>query len=471
MSPLVSLALPLAGRPEEAAALIASIQAQTLESWELLLVAGPVPAGLPAVEHDPRIKLLTASTPGMGTAAGWNRALAAASSRFIVFLEAHDLLEPTALARLTTAAESSPSGAAFGGYSFRAALGDLPADPLRDVGSEIGLTDLLRAKLLIPPAQILRRDGLAGLTFREDLTVGADYDLFLRLASRGTRWRRVAGTSTRAPRVAVRRLSPLADHRTTLDQLWAHIRIVESALSANIPHRAEAAAPIKEDLVRAYLTLTAFERIIRPSREHLLGSLVTFGSTFAEWWQRHAFYGPAPTHLLQPEPALDLASPEHADLIAERLIETCDPTKPVVLLGLGRNARRVARILQSIGAPIIGRDDGITEPPAWARTDGLDVRLIPAAEQYDSTAHHLMTVLDDTAYLARLPRGLRVSRWRDMPALLDREWREAVAGNIASSTGPWTPPQPRRGLFAQSDTAAKPTPATLIAAGVHAEAA
>lgn len=463
MSPLVSLALPLAGSPDEASALLASIRAQTLENWELLIVTASSSA---LAGRDPRIKLVPSQSPG--AAAGWNRALTAATGRFIVFLEAHDLLEPTALAQLTATAETSLSGAAFGGYSFRAALGDLPADPLRDVGPEIGLTDLLRAKLLIPPAQILRRDTLAGLNFREDLTVGADYDLFLRLAARGTRWRRVAGPSTRAPRIAVRRLASLADHRTTLDQIWAHIRITESALPQRSPQ--DASPPIKEDLVRAYLTLTAFERIIRPDREHLLGSLVTFGSTFAEWWQRHAFYGPAPTHLLQPEPALDLAAPEHADLIAERLIETCDPTKPVVLLGLGRNARRVARILQSIGAPIMGRDDGLAEPPAWARQDVIDLRLIPASEPYDTSAHHLMTVLDDTAYLGRLPSGLRVSRWRDMPALLDREWRDAVAGNIASATGPWTPPQPRRGLFATSGIG-RSSSAVMTAAGVHAEAA
>lgn len=429
MRPLVSLILPLATSALDS---IAAVQAQSLEDWELLVVAPPETDLRPVARlADPRLHLLLSEGPG--SASAWNAGLPMARGRFIIFLEPGDRLTPEGLSLLTSAAERSPQGATFGEYRFTAPIGELPADPLAGTGDGAGLADLLRASPLIPPAQILRRDLLGEHRFREDLAAGADLDLFLRLAADGLRWRRVFG------RVATRPLAPLADDRAAFREIWTHLQLFDRAAEA----RPDVPAPIREDLYRAYFLLAAFERAARNPRQ--LASLVSFGSTYTRWWQRHGFRGPAPRHLL---PATcDFSAPEHADFIAERLLETCEPGAPIVLLGLGRNARRIAARLHELGLPVVGRDDGLSSPPAWAAQDRIPVTLLPASAPYDTRASYLMTILNDEAYLARLPRGLRMSRWRDMPGLLDREWREAIRARVATD-GPWTPPAPVRGAFA-----------------------
>ncbi|MCC6676104.1 MAG: glycosyltransferase [Phycisphaerales bacterium] len=429
MRPLVSLILPLAPAALDA---IASVQAQSLEDWELMVVAPPETDLRPVARlADPRIHLLISDRPGPASA--WNSALPMARGRFIVFMEPRDRLTPEGLSLLVHAAERSPQGAAFGEYRFTAPIGELPADPLAGTGEEIGLADLLRASPLIPPAQILRRDLLNEHRFREDLESAADIDLFLQLAVDGLRWRRVFG------RIATRALAPLADDRAALHEIWTHLRLFDAVAD----RRPDVPSPIREDLYRAYLLLAAFDRAAKNPRQ--LASLVAFGSTYPRWWQRHGFRGPAPRHLLPA--ACDFTSPEHADFIAEQLLESCQPGAPIILLGLGRNARRIAARLHQLGLPVIGRDDGLTAPPAWSAQDRIPVTLLPATSPYDPRASYLMTILNDDAYLARLPGGLRISRWRDMPALLDREWREAIRGR-STTDGPWIPPAPSRGAFA-----------------------
>lgn len=428
MRPLVSLILPLgSGSPHT----IASVQAQTFEDWELMLVAPPE-TDLRGIARlaDPRLHLLICDRPG--AAAAWNTAAELARGRYVILLEPGDTLTPAAVQSLLTAAQRSEHGAAFGEYRFTAPIGEMPADPLAGAGRELGLADLLRASYLIPPAQLIRRDLLAAHRFREDLPAAADLDVFLRLALAGVRWRRAAG------RLASRPLAPLADDPRCLLHLWTCLDLVDRVAKA----RPDLDAPLREQLYRGYLQLAAFNRCPKDPRQMAL--LISFGSIYTRWWQRHGFRGPAPLHLL---PAADFSSHEHGELLAERLLESCDPAAPIVLLGLGRNGRRLAARLHALGRPVVGRDDGLTGPPAWARHDGIPVTVLPPSAPYDPKATHLMTLLNDDQYLARLPGGLRVLRWRDMPDLLDREWREAIRAHDPAR-GPWMPPAPRRGAYA-----------------------
>lgn len=428
MRPLVSLVLPLA---ESSLKSVTSVQQQSLEDWELLTVAPPDTDMRPVARlADHRIHLLISDRPG--SARAWNSALPMARGRFVVFMEPGDRLTPEGLSLLVNAAERAPQGAAFGEYRFTAPIGELPADPLAGTGEEVGLADLLRASPLIPPAQIFRRDLLNDVSFREDLAVGADLDLCLRLAEGGLRWRRVFG------RVALRAFAPLADDRTALSQLWTNLRLFEEVAE----RRPDLPAAIIEHLYRAYVQLAAFAHSPKDPRHMAL--LISFGSIYTRWWQRHGFRGPAPLHLL---PAADFSSHEHADLIADRLLETCEPGAPIVLLGLGRNGRRLAARLHRLGLPVVGRDDGLTGPPAWAANDRIPLTLLPSTAPYDPRATHLMTVLHDDAYAARLPAGIRLSRWRDIPSLLEREWRQAIREQEHADQ-PWMPLAPSRGAFA-----------------------
>lgn len=106
-SPVVSVVIPVFNAGETLAATVASVQAQTLEDWEALLIddgsrddSAAIMARLAAT--DPRIRCLaTAGQQGAGPAR--NAGIAAAHGRFIAFLDADDQWHPEKL-RLQLAA-------------------------------------------------------------------------------------------------------------------------------------------------------------------------------------------------------------------------------------------------------------------------------------------------------------------------------------------------------------------------------
>ncbi|MBA4010568.1 MAG: hypothetical protein C0481_01755 [Phenylobacterium sp.] len=95
---------------------IASVQAQTFGDWELLLVddgssdASPQMAAA-AAAADPRIRVVAPDPARRGAAAARNRGMDAARGRFIAFLDADDLFEPTKLAFELAMLERAPQAA------------------------------------------------------------------------------------------------------------------------------------------------------------------------------------------------------------------------------------------------------------------------------------------------------------------------------------------------------------------------
>lgn len=95
---------------------IASVQAQTFGDWELLLVddgssdASPQMAAA-AAAADPRIRVVAPDPARRGAAAARNRGMDAARGRFIAFLDADDLFEPTKLAFEMDMLERAPQAA------------------------------------------------------------------------------------------------------------------------------------------------------------------------------------------------------------------------------------------------------------------------------------------------------------------------------------------------------------------------
>jgi glycosyltransferase involved in cell wall biosynthesis len=118
--PRVSIVTPLFNKGTYVAATIASVQGQTLEDWELLVVEngssdeGP---GLvrTAALADARVRLLEAPKPGPG--AKRNFGVAQAHGDWILFLDADDLLEPDYLAeRVRAAGAAGPADVVVGGW-------------------------------------------------------------------------------------------------------------------------------------------------------------------------------------------------------------------------------------------------------------------------------------------------------------------------------------------------------------------
>ncbi len=96
---------------------IASVVAQTLADWELLLVDDgsrdrSLAIAEAAARSDPRIRLITASaSAARGAAAARNRGIAAASSDLIAFLDADDLYQPEKLAVDVEVLDAQPRAA------------------------------------------------------------------------------------------------------------------------------------------------------------------------------------------------------------------------------------------------------------------------------------------------------------------------------------------------------------------------
>jgi GT2 family glycosyltransferase len=177
---------------------IASVLAQTHRDLELLLCDDGSTDGAPAIAtawqaRDARIRVLRSEVPA-GPGAARNRGLDAARGAWIAVVDADDLLHPDRIAGLLRAAAAQRA--------------DVVADDLVRFGAEGGTllsplgigapwlpdaTALLRAEGGTPPVPVgylkplIRRGTLGTLRYREDLPIGEDFDLLLRLSLKGAR--------------------------------------------------------------------------------------------------------------------------------------------------------------------------------------------------------------------------------------------------------------------------------------------
>ena len=76
-----------------------------------------------------------------------------------------------------------------------------------------------------------------------------------------------------------------------------------------------------------------------------------------------------------------------------------DPARPIALLGLGRNARLLARDLSKLGRTILGVDSGVHDSPWWSDVDRVPVRMFASPAELPSDAQLVMTVLKDDRFL------------------------------------------------------------------------
>jgi hypothetical protein len=335
-----------------------------------------------------------------------------AATDHVQILHPSDSLDVAAPPWLIKAAGLPGVAGAIGGFRFTSPIGPLPQF-LPSLPDTLGLEHLLHLRPIISAALINRR-AIGDLRLRRDLPCGADLDFLLRLAEEGRRF-------AHAPAPVVNRpLHSLADFDTTLHDLAAHIRILADFIP---PSELPTAAA---DLVDAVIVLRAHQRAMAdrgPGSRHV-AAMTRFPHLFAQWWHRCGLLGPAPRHVLDANGGTTEAVSSDPDIIAARLLSMCPRKKPPILLGLGRNARVIARALHAAGMPVIGRDD--TGRPAWSSEDDIPVEVVPASTPFDPSATHIMTVLHDDAFLARLPRGLRIIRWRSTPDLILAEWRSAA---------------------------------------------
>lgn len=114
--PLVSVLMPCKNAAATIAASLASVQAQTLRGWELVVADDGSDDGTQEIaadfsKHDPRIKLLEHRGGPNGASVARNRALDLSTGRYIAFLDADDLWLPEKLT--TQIGEMQARSAAF----------------------------------------------------------------------------------------------------------------------------------------------------------------------------------------------------------------------------------------------------------------------------------------------------------------------------------------------------------------------
>ena len=114
------------------AATIASVRAQTLRAFEMIVVddgsqdrTAEIVSGI----GDPRVRLI--SIPKCGVSAARNHGLAVCTAPLVVFLDADDLLTPDALARMVAALKARPEAVACFGHHVKIDEHDAPVDGAR----------------------------------------------------------------------------------------------------------------------------------------------------------------------------------------------------------------------------------------------------------------------------------------------------------------------------------------------------
>lgn len=197
-APVVSVITPTKNRSALLRETIHSVQAQTLQAWEHIIVddrssdaTGSDVAALAQV--DPRIRYLSRSGSTAGANACRNQGLAAARSDLIVFLDSDDLLDPGCLERRASVMQRNADlgFAVFLVNAFVQKRGDLGCKVNTDVLGD----DLLRFLCFEHPwlinSLIWRRSVLQQLGgWDESLLSWQDIDLHVRALVSGIRyWR------------------------------------------------------------------------------------------------------------------------------------------------------------------------------------------------------------------------------------------------------------------------------------------
>ena len=436
-APVVSVVIPFT-KGNDLSPVVNSLRAQTLGRWEAVIVGAEVPfEQRKLLGGDERFVLIEAM--GRHDFESINLGLERARGEYITVLETRDDIAPYALSTLIEAARIAGTDGAFGRYVFASPLGLMPGDPLAGVPAVVGHAELAVCKLFPLNAMVARRSVIGSARLTMPAGRGGDHAFLLRLASAGVHFAfcdaRVALAGMEAPRGATEIAQVLSDHA----------RVIDGALceAGRSGERDAVLASHGEALILLRMFMDDMER------EGALVAAVTFGNLFAQWWQRLRFLGNPPRHALAASGGTDLATAVSRERIARGLLEQCVRGTPVVLLGLGRNARVVARELHALGMPIFGRDDGLTGAPVWAAEEGVNVEVIAKDRPFEAHAQYIMTVGDDAVFMKRLPQGLKVIRWSEGARATAAAWISQAVRALLNGTLTVEPPAPTRGLYAR----------------------
>jgi len=181
--PLVSVVIVTHNRAVYLRDAIRSVLAQTISSFELIVIDdGSSDGTRAAVEEfaDDRIRYFY--HPQLGIPASRNRGVSEARSPFLAILDDDDILLPDSLERHIDAVGPEVHGTFGAWIDFDNETGQLLPNP----GHEFTYANILfKGKTLTHGGSMLRTEVLRRFPYDEAKLAGADYDLFLRMARAG----------------------------------------------------------------------------------------------------------------------------------------------------------------------------------------------------------------------------------------------------------------------------------------------
>lgn len=444
MNPIISVIVPLYGGEPTLARTLQSLQAQTLPHWRAWVVNDASTDRGPSIaadfaRRDPRIRPIHRPANG-GLAAARNSGLDAAAqdpSRYIHFLDADDWLFPRALETLAAACDASGLPA-VASYEFFTEAGHPLAIACHPPTEGVTLEHLLDRNRFASHAHLLPRSLLDDLRFDASLRRCEDYDLWLRLAARGTSWRTVPST--------------VAAYRLRADGLSRDFPAMLATLRT-VVSRAHRLAGVDPPRSRRILDRFALEFATMAALRDPARALPMLGDgpidpddlAQAAWWGAIFGHGRAPLgpggtpspdwaravgdwfEALLAAGRLTPAGDDTArrtlsrlltrdEAIADAMLDRARPGSRLILVGCGRNGRVLLDRAQARHRSVECRDDRAPFP---------GIPGAPIDAPIADTDDILITPLDDAALARRLPA--RAIRWSIV--------REALAQRLTLPRG------------------------------------
>lgn len=190
----IDIILTVTDHPGQLGRTIASVAAQNLRSWRLLVVYDPAIGGVRSQLEthletgDDRIIPIASAGASRGVAVMRNEGLGRVESEMVGLLSSGDTLAPTGLAHLTAAAEAGTYGAACGSW-FVTGEDDAPdGPPIDPMEGSIGITSIGELIAVPAAAAVVRASLLEGKRFGGNLADWSHTDMFLRLCEDGVFW-------------------------------------------------------------------------------------------------------------------------------------------------------------------------------------------------------------------------------------------------------------------------------------------
>lgn len=192
-SPAVSVIMPAFNGARYIREAMASVAAQTRGDWELVVIDdgssdGTAEAASRFAAENPALSIKVLRQPNGGAAAARNAGIRAAAGRYLAFLDCDDVWLPHKLETQLPALEKDPEiGLVFSdtGY-FGERYDGRPPCVLPDFPSGgPDLAELFSGNCISTLTVVVRREILEMVGgFDESVSVGEDYDLWLRIASK-----------------------------------------------------------------------------------------------------------------------------------------------------------------------------------------------------------------------------------------------------------------------------------------------